>query len=57
MVGSATFDSTGSWETYATLSIPVKKGEANATRSLFFEFSGEDGKELIRVDSFSISKK
>jgi len=57
VVGSADFDSTGSWETYATIAVPLKAGEAGATRSLFFEFSGEDGKELIRVDRFTISGK
>ncbi|MDF7823424.1 family 43 glycosylhydrolase [Pontiellaceae bacterium B12227] len=56
VVGTATFDSTGSWQTYSTVSVPLTAGKENATRSLFFEFSGDNGKELIRVDSFTISK-
>lgn len=51
--GQVEFESTGSWDNYQELIIPVNKNP-EGKMSFSFVFNGAPAKELIRVDSFKI---
>ena len=51
--GRVEFKSTGSWDFFNTIKIPLDKNPPG-TISVSFVFDGEENKELIRLDSFKV---
>ncbi|KJF45311.1 hypothetical protein LH29_08000 [Draconibacterium sediminis] len=52
-IGRATFGTTGSWETYKTVIVPLNH-TPEGEYSVSFVFEGSSEKELIRIDSFRV---
>ena len=55
LLGSANFSGTGAWDKYDTVTIPLDRNP-DGTISLSFVVEGESNTELIRMESFRVSK-